>query len=67
METIDRYLTEAEARAEHAYRQAYYAEYTRVYEQRLSSDRQHVLHWAALAHNAARAARERVLRAEVVQ
>ncbi len=61
MYTIDSYLTETESRAEHAYRSAYYAEYTRVFEPQYSGDRERLLFWASLAHQSAKAARERIL------
>lgn len=61
MYTIDSYLTETESRAEHAYRSAYHAEYTRVFEPQYSGDRERLLFWASLAHQAAKAARERIL------
>ena len=61
MDTIDIFLTETEAQAEHAYRRAYYAEYMRVYDARYSGDRERSVFWAGLAHSAAKLARERVL------
>ncbi|MDQ3856770.1 MAG: hypothetical protein M3281_10310 [Chloroflexota bacterium] len=59
MDTIDSYLTEAEAEAEHAYRRAYSAEYLRLYDPLLSGDRQYVVYWSALAHAAGKLARAR--------
>lgn len=67
MNTIYEYLSEPEARAEAAYRRAYCTEYTRVYEPGCSQDRERLLYWSALAHSVARAARDRVLRAELAQ
>lgn len=66
METIDRFMTEVEAKAEHAYRDAYYTEYMRVYEPGFSEDRQHLEFWSALAHGSGKVARERVLASEPV-
>lgn len=63
MHTIDVYLTETESQAEHAYRSAYYTEYTRVFEPQYSQDRERLLFWAALAHQAAKTARARILQA----
>ena len=64
MYTIHEYLTEAEARAERAYSQAYYEEYMRLYKPGYSGDRERLVYWSELAHRAGRAARERVLDAE---
>lgn len=66
MDTIDIYLTEVEARAEHAYRQSYYTEYMRVFEPGHPDDRDRLAFWSQLAHFAAKAARDRVLETEQV-
>ena len=64
MYTIYEYLTEPEARAERAYRQAYYDEYMRLYKRGHSEDQERLVYWSELAHRAGNAARERVLDAE---
>ena len=63
MYSIYEYLSEAEAGAERAYRQAYHAEYMRVYEPGHGEDRERLVYWSELAHQAGKAARERVLAA----
>ena len=60
MYTIDEYLTELEARAERTYREAYCAEYLRLYEPGHSTDRERLMYWSELAHRAGKAAREKV-------
>ncbi len=61
MHTIDEYLSDVEASAERAYRQAYYSEYMRLYEPGRSGDRERLVYWSELAHRAGKAAREKVL------
>ena len=46
MHTIYEYLTEAEARAERAYRQAYYEEYMRLYKPGYSEYRESLVYWS---------------------
>lgn len=66
MYTIYTYLSDAEARAEHRYRQVYYTEYMRVYETGRSTDRERLLLWSELAHRAGKSARDRILANEAV-
>lgn len=65
MDTLDGYLTEAEADAERAYRRAYHAEYTRLWEPNRSGDRERLLFWSELAHWAGKSARALALAAAV--
>jgi hypothetical protein len=61
MQTLNVFFSEAEARAELAYRAVYYAEYMRVYEPGRADDRVRLLFWSDLAHRAAASARDRTL------
>ncbi len=63
MDTLDGYLTESEAGAEHAYRRAYHAEYTRLWEPNRSGDRERPLFWSELAHQVGKSARALALAA----
>ncbi len=63
MDTLDRYLTESEAGGERAYRRAYHAEYTRLWEPNRSGDRERLLFWSELAHQVGKSARALALAA----
>ena len=65
METFYDYLTDSEARAERAFRQAYCVEYTRLYERQAVSDADRLAFISQLALRAGQVARERVLQAEL--
>ncbi|MEJ7652029.1 MAG: hypothetical protein WKH64_01055 [Chloroflexia bacterium] len=64
MDTIDMYMTEIEARGEHAFREAYYIEYMRLFDSTYVNDHQRQEFWSALAHQAGKLARERVFTAQ---
>lgn len=66
MESLAMYLTEAEARAVCAYREAYSAEYMRLYEPRHAGDHERLLFWSELAHRAGKSAQEKALLAQPV-
>ncbi|MDQ3327461.1 MAG: hypothetical protein M3506_02915 [Chloroflexota bacterium] len=63
MDMLDGYLTEAEAAAERAYRRAYHAEHTRLWEPNRSGDRERLLFWNELAHQVGKSARALALAA----
>ena len=64
MYSIYEYLSDREAEAEQAFRQAYSAEYIRLYDPGHARDREHLVYWTELACRAGKAARERVLGAQ---
>ncbi len=63
MYTLDEYLTDEEADAARAYLSAYCAEYDRVWQAGCAGDRERLMYWSELAHQAGKAARERSLAA----
>jgi hypothetical protein len=63
MDTLDGYLSEAEAGAERAYRRAYHAEYARLWEPDRSGDRERLPFWSELAHRVGKSARALALAA----